>query len=377
MSDEQAKLLLLGVGGGGGRLAAAIRTHYQGEMRVVCMDTDALATREIQQMALDIPCILFGGGRLAGNGTAGDTVQGGEAFKDDAEQLLEPHLQGVRTVVILACLGAGTGGGATPKIANLLKQKGISTLCIVTRPFSFEGQARQAAANLGCSQIATHANAIAEIPLDDLFEEGGQATLTAAIESANRVLARGVALLWRMVSRPGCLINVDPERLHNLIMHGGETHFGSAVATGDGRVGQLMGMLKGSRLLRASETLDRARTILVGILGGEDLRLTEIGDIKKQLGKWHRAECRVEIGTVLDPEFDGRIELVVFTFENWAGSGASAEPPILELGAVKSSKQKKKESPRLPETTGAEPNVWRGQNLDEPTFRRLDIQLDR
>ena len=352
MSDEQSKLLLLGVGGGGGRLAAAVRARYADEMRMLCMDTDALANREIQQVAPDIPCVLFGGGRLAGNGAGGDPVKGREAFKDDGA-LLEPHLLGVRTAVILACLGAGTGGGATAEVANLLKQKGISTLCIVTRPFSFEGQARQNAANLGCSQIATHANALVEVALDDLFEEGGgQQTLTAAIATANRMLASGVTLLWRMMSRPG-FICTDPERLHNLVMHGKDASFGSAVAAGGDRVNQLMDRLQSSRLLRGREMLGKAGAILVGILGGDDVRLAEIGGIMNTLREWLHAECHVEMGTVLDPAFDGRLELVVFAFQNWAFP--TAKPP----------------------DTSADPNMWGDQNLDEPTFRRLQIRLER
>ncbi|MCL2105078.1 MAG: hypothetical protein FWH21_08530, partial [Kiritimatiellaeota bacterium] len=179
-----------------------------------------------------------------------------------------------------------------------------------------------------------------------------------------------------MVSRPG-FVCVDSERLHNLVMYGTSASFGSAVALGDDRVEQLIRALRDSRLLRGRETLARAGSILVGILGGDDLRLTEIGDIKKRLGEWHHTDCRVELGTVLDPAFNGRIELVVFAFQSWAFPGASAEPPVLELGAVKATKQKRPPPKQPPETPGIEPNMWKDQNLDEPTFRRLQIRLDR
>jgi len=362
MGNEESKLLLLGIGGGGGRVAAAVRASYAGDMRVLCIDSDALSNREIQQVA-KVPCILFGARRLAGNGAAGDPIQARDAFKDET-QLLEPNLAGVRTAIILTCLGAGTGSGATPEVARILRSMGIVTLCIATYPFRFEGQSRQAVAERMRSSIESRVNALAEVRLDDLFAATGEETVEAANQAANETLARGVTLLWRMVSRPG-FVCTDPERLRSLIAHGLHVRFDSAVASGDNRVARLTDTLRANRILRKSDR-DKARAILVGILGGNDLRLAEITDIMATLHGWYPpTDCITEVATLLDPALDGRIELVVFAFENCA-----LEPPLLIPETIVRSKPGKAAKPPV------DFEARETQNLDEPTFRRHNIRLD-
>ncbi|MCL1921448.1 MAG: hypothetical protein FWG50_10310 [Kiritimatiellaeota bacterium] len=382
MSDEQSKLLLLAVGGGGGRLAATVRALYQGEMRVLCMDTDALANREVQRDA-DIPCVLFGARRLAGNGTGGNPALGLEAFNDDAA-LLEGHLANVRTAVILTCLGGGTGTGATPEIANMLNGKGIATLCIATHPFTFEGPERWNAASRMHMQLEDSVDALMDVNLDDLFDEAGAQTAAQANDAANALLASGVTLLWRLVTRPG-FVCADPERLNGLIARGGNVRFASAVATGHDRVAQLMESLRNNRLLRGRETLGKANAILVGILGGDDLRLAEIGDTMKALRAYCNADCHVEMGTVLDPAFDGRIELVVFAFENWKIPGA-LEPPVADPLLIPNKPGKRAKKPASKLSHGAtgrgkfhnvEPTIWEDDDLDVPTYHRRGIRLER
>ena len=75
MSQEQhTGLLLLGVGGGGCRLAAAVSAAYGGGLRALGVDTDALSNR--QASAGGMTTLLLGGARLAGHGTGGDAIQG-------------------------------------------------------------------------------------------------------------------------------------------------------------------------------------------------------------------------------------------------------------------------------------------------------------
>jgi len=363
MNNEESKLLLLGIGGGGGRLVAAVRAAYAGDMRVLCIDSDALSNREIQQVA-DVPCILFGARRLAGNGAGGDPILARDAFKDET-QLLEPHLNGVRTAIILTCQGAGTGSGATPEVARVLKGMGIVTLCIATRPFRFEGQNRQAVTDQMRSSIKSRVNSFADIRLDDLFAATGEEPVETANKAANLALARSVTLLWRMVSRPG-FVCTDPERLRSLIAHGLHARFDSAVASGDNRAARLTDTLKANRILRKNEARDQSRAILVGVLGGNDLCLAEITDIMQTLQSWYPPQdCIAEVATVLDPAFNGRIELVVFTFENCA-----LEPPMLTPETIVRTKTSKASK------TAADPEAREAQNLDEPTFRRANIRLD-
>jgi len=391
MSQElQSGLLLLGVGGGGCRLAASVLAAYGGGMRALGVDTDALSNR--QASAGGMTCLLLGGARLAGHGTGGDAIQGRLVAQDDIQNLA-PHLQGVRTVVITASLGAGTGGGATPEIIKSLHDMGIATLCFATLPFAFEGDARRKAAERVLPMIEENADSMVVVSLDDLFADAGALPIEEALRKADGVMAAGIALVWRLVSKPG-FIQLDPERLHAMVMKGGNARFGCASASGENRASQVIAGLRASKLLRCGDSLGKANALLLGILAGSDLRLAEIGEIMGKVHSLCKSECNIQMGTVLDPQFEGRVELVALTFESWAAAAAVearkeaqsvTEPPVADDFPIQSGTRRSrgKGSKLSFGATGrgkfqnVDPTIVNGQDLDIPTFVRRGIQLER
>jgi len=395
MNDEhQSQLLLIGIGGGGARLAAAVHKLYQDAMRVVCIDTDAIANREL--LSNTIPCILIGAARLSGNGTGGDAVKGRLAIQDDMH-LLHSHLQGVRTAVILTCMGSGTGSGVTPEVISALHDMGIATCCIATEPFGFEGESRKINATRAKAMIEEHVDSFCVVNLDDLFNSTGELLINSTIDASNEILAAGITLMWRLLTKPGFL-SINAERLHALILHGGTSSFGKATASGPTRTDALISAFRESRLLRSGDSIAKAHAMLVGILAGSDLRLTEIGDIMKTLRDWNKVDAQIEMGTVIDPAFNGRIEVVIFCFESSmipavemkkdaSVSGATTPPQIppaevfqIQPGSAKRNKPKSKLSSGATgkgKFQGVEPTIHNGQDLDIPTYLRKNIHLDR
>lgn len=386
----QSGLLLLGVGGGGCRLAASVLAAYGDGMRALGVDTDALSNRQAAVGGLN--CLLFGGARLAGHGTGGDAIKGRLVVQDDMQNIV-PHLEGVRTVVLTACLGAGTGGGATPEIVKALHDMGIATFCFVTMPFGFEGDARRKAAERVLPMIEENADSMVVVSLDELYAETESASLEDAIRKAESCIAAGISLMWRLVTKPG-FIQSDSERLHAMVLRGGTARFGYASATGKNRAALASEGLRKCRLLRAGDAFSKANALLLGILAGPDLRLAEIGEITGNVRLLCKAECGIEMGTVLDAQYEGRIELVVVTFENWAvavqpesrkDASSLSEPPVADDFPIQSgSKRTRGKGSKLSfGATGrgkfqnVEPTIFEGQDLDIPTFVRRNIQLDR
>jgi len=388
--EQQTALLLLGVGGGGCRLAASVLASYGSGLRALGVDTDALSNRTAG--AGGMTCLLLGGSRLAGHGTGGDAIQGRLAAQDDMQNLL-PHLQGVRTVVITACLGSGTGGGVTPEIVKALHDMGIATICFVTRPFAFEGEERRKAAERVLPMIEENADSMVVVPLDELFSDAGEGMLAEAIQVAEGLVSEGITLLWRLLSKPG-FIQLDAERLHAMVLRGGNARFGFGAAEGPERASKAVAALRGCRLLRSGDAISKANALLLGILAGRDLRLAEVGDIMGMLHDACKPDCRIEMGTVLDPQYDGRVELVALSFESWTAAvpveprkdaPPTQEPPVAEAFPIQpGSKRGRAKGSKLSfGATGrgkfqnVEPTLFNGQDLDIPTFIRRSITLER
>lgn len=392
--EETSGLVLLGVGGGGCRMAAAVRAAYGEGLHALGVDTDALSSRAISDGGMD--CLLLGGSRLAGHGTGGDAILGRLAAQDDLENI-RTHLQGARTVVVTACLGGGTGGGATPEILKALHDmgRGIVTICFVTRPFGFEGDTRGKAAERALPLIEEHADSMVVVPLDDLFVDVGQDLLADAIKASEEMMAAGITLLWRLITKPG-FIRLDAERLHAMAFRGGNARFGVGAAAGADRAERAVMALRNCRLLRSGDALSKANAVMLGILAGRDLRMAEIGDIMAKMRSLCKKDCIIEMGTVLDDQYDGRIELVALAFESWSAGipidsaketlvPSAQEPPVADAFPIQpgSRKGRSKGSKLSFGATGrgkfqnVEPTLFNGQDLDLPTYVRRGITLER
>jgi len=356
-------------------MAAAARQAHGEMMEAVGFDTDEASIRGVSGLR----CHLIGATRLNKQGAGGVHSNGRLAAQDDLPSILS-HLKDARVVVLVTCLGGGTGGGATPVILKALRAEGKVTLCFATLPFSFEGSDRRQTADRDRPFLEQGADTLVLAPLDDLYAGLEQTTLVEAGRRADAILASGLALLWRLLLTPG-YIGFDPARLQNMLVSAGAARFGVASAGGEKRGEAVVTALGRSPLLRHGEALAGARALALGIMAGADLRLAEVGAIMDRIRTICRKDVHVEMGVVLDPCFDGKIELVSLAFEQWvpserrAGVAAGGEYAVDLLG---------KDGPRdgklqvgSGKFRGVEKTVIKGEDLDIPTYQRLQIRLER
>ena len=185
-------------------------------------------------------------------------------------------VQNVDVAFIIAGLGGGTGGGASPVLARLAKHEGALVLAFVTLPFGFEGERRRQQALSSLDQLKTHADAVICIPNDRLFKLVGEnASAVEAFARGNEAIAGGAQAVWQLLSRRG-LINLDfadlratlgAKRLDGLFSHG--------EGSGSERAKDAVKMLLENPLLD-TEALARAEGVLVSILGGPELTLVDV-----------------------------------------------------------------------------------------------------
>lgn len=378
MSSDTSKsgLMLVGIGGGGCRMAAAACQAHGPGLDAIGLDTDEATIRSISGLR----CHLIGATRLNKQGAGGVHSQGRLAAQDDLPNILG-QLQDARVVVVVTCLGGGTGGGATPAILQALRAEGKITLCFATLPFSFEGADRRQIAERDRPFIEQGADTSVLVPLDELYSGKEQQPLDEASRSAEATLASGLCLLWRLLLTPG-YIGFDPTRLQNMLLSAGGARFGTASASGKERAEHAVATLSRAPLLRNGEALSGARALAIGILAGADLRLAEVGMIMDQIRTLCRKDVHLEMGVVLDKVFDKQLELVVLAFEHWVPSEHRAN--LAAGGEFSSELLPGKENARDGKLLGrggkfkdVEKTIIKGEDLDIPTYQRLHVRLER
>ncbi|MBP5285331.1 MAG: hypothetical protein ILO34_04405 [Kiritimatiellae bacterium] len=361
--SETSSMLLIGVGGSGSAIARGVSRAFGEGLRFAMIDTDA-STGELGGNFL-----LIGGDRLSGRGTGGNIVTAKTAF-DDSRDAIDKFLEGVRTAVVVTSLGGGTGGGATCQLARLLAGRGIRSIVFATTPFQFEGENRQRSARSVMSLIAADADASFFLPLDRLAD--GADRMDDAMRRAVDTVASGITLFWRLVEKPG-YIKLDPERVRDLIGGAGRGRFATFGAQGPNRAAEIVEAAAKSEML-AGDT--PAKSILCGILAGEDLRLSEISRIADGIREAFGRNASFELSTVNDEEtFTGRISAVVMLFEG-NGRGTDSE----NTGGRRAGRRVRNILSVGPQGRGrfsnSEPTLRGDEDLDIPTYVRKDIDLD-
>ena len=363
MSDHSS-MLLIGVGTAGCAIARGVSRAFGGSLRYDLADTDAAAG------AADAPFVLLGGDRLSGRGAGGDIVAARLAAEESV-QMLDEHLEGIRLAVVVTALGGGTGAGATLEIAKRLSELGISSVVFATTPFAFEGDDRQRNARGLMSMIEEAASATFVLPLDALVR--GEDNMEAALRRAIDTVATGVTLFWRLIEKPGYL-RLDTERVRHLVANAGRGRFAAVTVQGPARAKDAVERLLHSELLAAATAPVKA--ILCGILAGDDLRLSEVGQIADGVRGAFGDRLAFDLGTVNDEAtFSGRLSVVVMLFETNAKNAADAPRRSA------ASKRKAKAALGVGPTgrgrfNNSEPTIWNGEDLDIPTFVRRNITLE-
>ncbi|MCR5414982.1 MAG: hypothetical protein K6F50_09705 [Kiritimatiellae bacterium] len=367
--NENQPLLLIGVGTAGSAIASGVGRAFGGGLRYVLADTDASSG------ASGEPFILLGGDRLSGHGTGGDPAQARLAAEDSLASF-DAHLEGVRLAVIAAGLGGGTGAGATVAICRHLKEAGIPSLVFATMPFSFQGDDCMSRAAGMTTSISEEASAAIFLPLDKLV--AGTDNMDEAMRRAIGAMASGITLFWRMLAKPG-YIRLDVERMRRIIGMAGNGRFATVTEQGPDRAAKALDALKRSSLL--AEGAGPVKSIVCGILAGEDLRLSEVGAIADGIRSAFGERASFDIATVNDEAtFTGRLSVAVMLFE----SGPAEDKPFSEPaeGSRRGSRRRSAANPLAPGPQGrgrfnnVEPTIWRGEDLDTPTFLRRNVSLD-
>ena len=146
--SNHAKILVIGVGGGGGN---AVNTMISGNLdgvEFVAANTD----RQALEANLAPHKIHHRSGLTKGLG-AGANPEVGRRSAEESIQQIADAISGADMVFVTCGMGGGTGTGAAPVIAQVARDCGALTVGVVTKPFGFEGKKRGRHADDGIGRL--------------------------------------------------------------------------------------------------------------------------------------------------------------------------------------------------------------------------------
>ncbi|MBZ6378899.1 cell division protein FtsZ [Pacificimonas flava] len=334
LTELKPRITVVGVGGAGGNAVAnMIESSLDGvEFVVANTDAQALATSAAGTR------IQLGHKITQGLG-AGARPEIGRAAAEENHGEIEGALEGSHMCFITAGMGGGTGTGAAPVIAQIARERGILTVGVVTKPFSFEGAKRARAAESGIAELQKHVDTLIVIPNQNLFLIADpKTTFKQAFELADQVLHQGVRGITDLMMMPG-LINLDFADVRTVMSEMGKAMMGTGEAEGDNRAIEAANKAVSNPLLD-EVSLRGAKALLINITGGDDMGLMEVDEAANHIRDMVDADANIIFGSAFNPDLDGKLRVSVVATgieaKGESATGAEEERPKATFGTVSS-----------------------------------------
>jgi cell division protein FtsZ len=319
LADRSVALKLLGVGGAGSNAVDRLKMEDLERLQLAVINTDhqALSSSPVQEK------VLIGMSVTRGLGAGGDPELGREAAEADREKIAQV-VKGCDLIFLIAGMGGGTGGGASPVVAEVAAESGALVIAFVTLPFSFEGGRRLKQAEEGLAALRKVCDAVIPLPNDILLQEAADhETVLDSFARADEWIGRGVKSIWSMLYKTG-LINLDFTALAQAFQHrGGKTLFGLGEGTGENAAADAIASLKLCPLLHTPEFSRRADRLLVNIIGGTDLTLPKVNEIMTAVADQFGRDPHITMGAVIDERRQNSVEICVLGTSDMGGRGVA------------------------------------------------------
>ncbi|HWR34555.1 MAG TPA: cell division protein FtsZ [Clostridia bacterium] len=301
---NQAKIKVIGVGGGGGNaINRMIDARVEGVEFVV-------ANTDLQALQLSrAPVKIQLGVKLTnGLGAGANPEIGRKGALEDADKIIEA-LEGADMVFVTTGLGGGTGTGAAPIIASLASEMGALTVAVVTKPFAFEGKRRMSQAERGLAELIDSVDTVIVIPNEKLLAVAQDTGFFESFRIADDILRQGVQGISDIITIPG-IINRDFADVKAIMAGMGYAVMGTATAKGERRTMDAAQRAIASPLLEAG-AIDGARGILINITGSSSLKLAEVNEASTIIQSAAHEDANIIFGAVLDEKMKDEVKITV------------------------------------------------------------------
>ena len=325
-TELKPRIVVFGVGGAGGNAVNnMIEAGLEG-VEFVVANTDA----QQLQFSRTEARVQLGAGVTQGLGAGAHPEVGMTAAEESFPEISE-HLEGAHMVFITAGMGGGTGTGAAPIIAKCARERGILTVGVVTKPFTFEGRHRMRLADAGISELQRYVDTLIVIPNQNLFRIANERTTFAeAFGMADQVLHAGVRSITDLMVLPG-LINLDFADVRSVMADMGKAMMGTGEASGEDRA--LLAAQNAIQNPLLDETsLKGAKAVLVNVTGGLDMTLHEVDEAANAISSEVDPEANIIFGAAFDPNLEGKLRVSVVAT---GMDGVALQIPLNTINSIK------------------------------------------
>ena len=283
---------IIGIGNAGVNLVDRVTIGGRIPAEIVAMNSD------MQSLASSVAMKKTPLGQRAtrGLGAGGDPELGWEAARESEEEI-RAAVAGADIVFLCVGLGGGTASGATPEVADAVKETGALLVVIATSPFTFEGRPSRPTGS-GRTRLPCEAS---RRPYSFRKRSNGR-TQRAEIWNRKHVCSFRCHLSF--------LHHVDHPYLNSrwphacgsgrplAVLQGSDLPclFGHGEAQGDNRAHDALARALKHPFLDRGRVLEEAGALLVHISGPSSLSFAEVGAIMQEIGRHTAEQAKIFFG---------------------------------------------------------------------------------
>ncbi len=387
------KVTVLGLGGAGIKIINRLSSMSASRaMRLIAIDTDmeSLAACPLPEENK----LLAAEGWRNGRGCGGNALTGHSSIareRNSIRELIgEPEM-----LLVIGGLGGGTCTGGLSVVLSEARRKDFPAIFLLTLPFTMEGHSkRKLAEETLQGEILPIADVVLCVPNDLLFEQLPPDTPFAEACAMSDTETARTAVALSAVLRYGNLLSASFSDLAALLKHRKSfCSIGVGTASGEGRAGKALEQMLLSPLCGGMEKIKKADAAVFSLLGGPDLSMGEVRQTLEYAGSMVREDCTALISTGNMSEMGDEVHLCGI-FIKFDSGVMNVRPDRESAPAARRSSRKTKISAgdedhegdgkqlslqfeiySKGEMEGTMQVVYRGEDLDVPTFLRRKISV--
>ncbi len=324
-SEAAAKIIVVGVGGGGNNAVNRMIDEQIAGVEFIAVNTDKQALQLCKA-----PTLMQIGDKITKGLGAGARPEIGEKAAEESAEEISAALKGADMVFVTCGMGGGTGTGATPVIARIAKEQGALTVGVVTKPFRFESKTRMNNALAGIEKLKESVDTLIVIPNDKLLEiVDRRTTMPEALKKADEVLQQGIQGITDLINVPS-LINLDFADVQTVMTDKGIAHIGIGQGRGDDKALEAVKQAVASPLLET--TIAGASHVIINVSG--DITLMDAADAAEYVQELAGEDANIIFGAMYDDSRadEATITVIATGLHNVGGSASKLKSRLREPG---------------------------------------------